>query len=88
MYIVSCRLPKTNVFKHLAKKTGLGKQPIAIAVLNKQNTISFLVFYMYSDTECLIFLLQMRHHLAVLRYKLLSERVSMTSLSSTIADKD
>lgn len=62
MYIVSLYLAKINVFKHLSKKTGPGKQPIAIAVLNKQNTIYFVFLSMYSDTEYFIFLLQVRHH--------------------------
>lgn len=88
MYIVSLHLAKINVFKHLTKKTGPGKQPIAIAFLNKQNTINFIFFHIHSDIEYFIFLLQVRHHLAVLWCKLLSERVSMTSLSSTKADKD
>lgn len=88
MYLVSLHLAKINVFKHLTKKTGPGTQPIAIAVLNKQSTISFIFFCMYSDIEYFIFLLQVRHHLVVLCCKLLSETVSITSLSSTITDKD
>lgn len=44
MYIVSLHLAKINVFKHLTKKTGPGKQPIAITVLNKQNTFTFIFF--------------------------------------------
>lgn len=41
MYIVSLHLAKISMFKHLTKKTGPGKQPIAI-----QNTIYF-IFFLY-----------------------------------------